>query len=142
MNMTSDMDNNGLGSRLKKVRKKLGLTQNQLGNHVGVSGASISEIEAGKYKPCHDFFFRIVKEFNVSLYYLMFDEGEMFLNMGETIKFTYENGSANTEEFEKFFDDFNRSPLLQHLILEHYYFIIHNKKEPLEMELKASEEKD
>ncbi len=71
------------GKRIKQVLKHLKLTQKESAARLGISIASLSEIENDKYKPGHDFFYNMVKEFKVNLYYLYFGKGDMFIGIKE-----------------------------------------------------------
>jgi transcriptional regulator with XRE-family HTH domain len=69
-----------LKSRLKAIRHALDLSQKEFAGHIKISAPSYSEIETGKYKPKFDVIQKIGKAFNVNLYYLVYGEGEMFID--------------------------------------------------------------
>ena len=56
--------------KLKKLRKKKGISQKVLGNKLGVGQTSIANYEADKRKPSLEIFISIADIFNVSLDYL------------------------------------------------------------------------
>ncbi len=94
------------GERLKAIRNSLKLTQEKMAPVVGISATYFSEIEKDKAKPCHDFFFNIIKNYNVNPYYLFFGEEEMFGGMesevvmdGKKIK----TGDKNIDTFLYYF---------------------------------------
>ena len=60
-----------IGNRVKKARIKLGMTQTELGNKIGVSKVSISGYEDGTKKPKMKTFLLLVKVLNVSADYLL-----------------------------------------------------------------------
>lgn len=61
------MKNNYLGLNLKKLRNDNKLSQNKLGEVLGVSGAYIQQLEKGvKNNPSIDLIYKISKYFNVS----------------------------------------------------------------------------
>lgn len=61
------MKNNYLGLNLKKLRKDNKLSQNKLGEILGVSGAYIQQLEKGvKSNPSIDLIYKISNYFNVS----------------------------------------------------------------------------
>lgn len=54
-------------NRIKELRLKDGLTQEQLSKKVGVSRQSIIAIETGKYNPSLELAFKIAKQFNCKI---------------------------------------------------------------------------
>lgn len=54
-------------NRMKELRERDGITQEQLSKKVGVSRQSIVAIETGKYNPSLELAFKIAKEFQCSI---------------------------------------------------------------------------
>ena len=54
-------------NRMKELRERDGLTQEQLSKKVGISRQSIVAIETGKYNPSLELAFKIAKEFQCSI---------------------------------------------------------------------------
>jgi transcriptional regulator with XRE-family HTH domain len=73
------------GERVRAIRKSLKIKQEDFAPGLKISTTHLTEIEKGKTKPCHDFFYNIVKNYNVNPYYLLFGEGEMFCGVNEEI---------------------------------------------------------
>jgi transcriptional regulator with XRE-family HTH domain len=67
-----------IGRRLKLVRKSLGLRQKEFAQKVNISVTTLSDMETGKSRAGFDFLYNIVKIFNFNLYYIFFEEGDMF----------------------------------------------------------------
>jgi transcriptional regulator with XRE-family HTH domain len=65
-------------SRIKQIRKALGLNQKDLAKSIDLPKTSVSEYESGITKPTFYFFFNISKIHNVNLRYLLHGEGRMF----------------------------------------------------------------
>ncbi len=61
--------------RIKELRKKHGLTQQKLGELVGVNKASISQWEQGEYAPSGDNLVALAKAFGVSAHWLATGKG-------------------------------------------------------------------
>ncbi len=59
------------GERLRKLRKSKGLTQEQLGNILGVKKASISSYEKEERTPTIEHLISMIQFFNVSSDYLL-----------------------------------------------------------------------
>lgn len=59
------------GEMLKKLRKGSGLTQKELGGHLGLSKAVVSKYENGMGYPAFDILIRIADYFGVTTDYLL-----------------------------------------------------------------------
>ena len=73
-----------LGNRIKKLRKELDLTQQELGKRIGIKPNSISLIESGNRNASEQVILSICREFNVSESWLRTGEGEMFSKRSES----------------------------------------------------------
>ena len=65
---------------LKQFRKALGLSQEEVGRRVGVTGVAISRIESGDRALTDRMALALCKEFNVDYGWLTTGQGEMFVN--------------------------------------------------------------
>lgn len=65
---------NLFGRRIRELRKKVGLTQEELSCKVDVDSKSISRIETGKFLPSLDLLYRLSKVFNVEYYEMLMFE--------------------------------------------------------------------
>ena len=63
-----------LKNNLKEVRQKNGLTQEELGNYVGVSRQTIISIERYRYKPTLELAMKIAAKRNTKIEKLFFFE--------------------------------------------------------------------
>lgn len=70
-----------LGNRIKKLRKELDLTQQELGKRIGIKPNSISLIESGNRNASEQVILSICREFNVSEVWLRTGEGQMFVEL-------------------------------------------------------------
>lgn len=66
-----------LGERIKKVRKELDLTQQGLGERIGIKQNSVALIESGKRNISDQAILSICREFGVNEEWLRTGEGEM-----------------------------------------------------------------
>jgi len=55
-----------LGQRIKELRKRKNLTQEQVAEYIGIDPASLSNIENGKYYPTSENLEKILAIFNIS----------------------------------------------------------------------------
>lgn len=69
-----------MGDRIKQIRKKLTLTQKALGQKLGISAATLSEIENNRHRLGHEYIAKLARQFNVNLYYLFLGNGPLFGN--------------------------------------------------------------
>ena len=65
-------------SRFKEIRKKLGYTQNEFGERIGITGSTISDIERGKLSLTERNISLICEKLGVNENWLRNGEGEMF----------------------------------------------------------------
>lgn len=66
-------------SRIKAVRKAVGLTQSEFGERLGVKGNTVTGYETGLRAPSDAILLSICREFNVNEDWLRTGEGAMFL---------------------------------------------------------------
>ena len=66
-------------SRIKAVRKAVGLTQSEFGERLGVKGNTVTGYETGLRAPSDAILLSICREFNVNEDWLRTGEGPMFL---------------------------------------------------------------
>ena len=121
-------DGETFGYRLRQIRQHLNLKQKEFAAGLGISSPALSEIENGKYKPGHDFLYHIVKSYKVNLYYLLFGEGEMFLEP-LSIGGGFSRYSGSNPEMKRFIWYFERSPIVQHFILGQFRRYINDERE-------------
>ncbi len=67
-----------IGERIKKLRKKLDLTQQKFGERIGIKGNTVAQYELGRNEPVDAVFSLICREFDVREEWLRTGEGEMF----------------------------------------------------------------
>ena len=75
----------GIGKRLKEVRKALKLTQSEITVPAGLSKSYLSELELGKSKSCSMLYQYLADEHNVNVNYILTGRGKMFIREENTI---------------------------------------------------------
>lgn len=65
--------------RLKEIRNAKNLSQAKFGEIIGLSQTKIRDIEIGRQRVTPEIAKKVEEIFNVSLRWLLFEEGEMFL---------------------------------------------------------------
>ena len=73
------------GERIKQIRKSLDLTLEKFGEKLGVGKGAISTLENGKRNLTDQMAKAICREYNVNYDYLIYEEGEMFSDLPQTI---------------------------------------------------------
>jgi transcriptional regulator with XRE-family HTH domain len=128
------------GQRLKGIRKSLKLTQADFADKMNMSVTNLSDIENGKTHPCHDFFYRVLKEFNINLNYCLSGEGSMFLDMeagssvpagDETDKNRYYYDVDN-EDVHEFLDYFFSSNIVRYQIMSAFTRLLNEEEDAIE----------
>ena len=70
-----------MNTRIKDLRKHLGLTQSEFGEKIGLKGNTITNYENNLRTPSDAVIYSICREFNVSERWLRTGEGQMFLEL-------------------------------------------------------------
>lgn len=69
---------NNIGLRIKTVRTKSGISQEQLAGYLGISAATLSRYESMQHIPKLSILISIARVFNVSLDYLITGKEDCF----------------------------------------------------------------
>lgn len=85
-----------VGIRIAKLRIERGMSQEELGEILGVSPKHISNVERGEYGLSLEGYLKVSKVFSVSLDYLITGALEMPLN--DCVRELVEEGSAEEQE--------------------------------------------
>jgi transcriptional regulator with XRE-family HTH domain len=128
-----------VGFRIKQIRKALNLKGKDFAPRIKISGPSLSEMEKGKYYPNFEFMVNIAREFNVNLYYLIFGEGEMFIDPEKGTDFSILEDLVNSSgSIRKFLYYFERSEILRFFILSQFKHKLMLDKEMMDKEIAES----
>lgn len=66
------------GGRVRSVREKMRLKQNEFAAGLDLSEGYICQIEKGRANPTYEFFYKLALKYNVSMDYLFYGKGELF----------------------------------------------------------------
>jgi DNA-binding XRE family transcriptional regulator len=133
---------NTVAYRVIKIRNTLNIKGKDLASRIKISQPCLSEIEKGKYYPNFEFMFNIAREFNVNLYYLVFGEGEMFIEPGKHTDYgILEELLSSSSSIRKFLYYFERSEIVRFFILSEFKQKLMLEKDIIEKEI-AEFEKD
>ena len=89
-----------MNTRMRELRKSLKLTQQEFGNKIGLSKASIGNIENGIINLTDRNVSLICSTYNVNENWLRNGEGEMFNSMSEDEEFAYMIGALLVDDQE------------------------------------------
>ena len=70
-----------MNERIKKLRKILGLTQQEFANRIGIKRNTVATYESGRNEPIDAVIALICREFNVNEQWLRTGEGEIFVQL-------------------------------------------------------------
>ena len=70
---------NMYGKKLKKIRKQIAPTQEEMASILGISGRTYAAYERDENNPPYSMLVTLCKQFNVNLNWLIADIGEMFI---------------------------------------------------------------
>ena len=90
-----------INTRIKKLRKEKGLTQNELGNILGLTDKAISKWESGDGNPDISLLPKIAKLFNVTIDYLLTGNIEKNITFENPIEYVLKNDDINLMNKEK-----------------------------------------
>jgi DNA-binding XRE family transcriptional regulator len=135
-------DQKTIAELVKCVRNTLKLTQKELSQKIDVPITYICEVEQGKYKPNCDFLENISRVLNVNLYWLLFGQGGMFLDPATLVIDQSDNYYAKTEDIRNFLWYYQRSAIVRHSTMAHFYTLLIQQKQNIEKEIKEYEDKN
>lgn len=127
-----------IGDRLQAIRKRLGFLQKDFARELGISGASLSEIEAGNAKPRFEVYYNLTGKFNVNIQYLLYGRGETFVAgdvdtaAGERVK-RFDEYRRFLESFLKYFRE---SLLVRYTMMSHFTTFLLEKESLIEKNIK------
>lgn len=104
-----------MDERLKRLRKTLGITQQEFADKIGIKRNTIATYESGRNEPIDAVIALICREFNVNEKWLRSGEGEMFLDLSE-------------DEFVKAAATLSNDSFVRSLIIEYWKLDDDSKK--------------
>jgi DNA-binding XRE family transcriptional regulator len=133
-------EKNTIAGRVKSIRETLRLTQKELSQKIDVSITYICDVENAKYKPNCDFLENISCVFNVNLYWLLYGQGEMFLDPAILLGGQSGKYYIKTEEVRNFLWYYQRSAIVQYSTMAHFYTLLIQQKQNIEKEIREYED--
>lgn len=91
-----------MNERLKKLRRELGLTQQEFADKIGVKRNSLANYETGRNTPIDAIIVSICREFNVNEDWLRTGKGDMFIKLSYSDEIAQFVGDLMFEEDDSF----------------------------------------
>jgi len=129
---------NDIGKRLRILRKHLHYNQGQMGALLDIGGAGLSSIERGKISPTVYILYLLREKFNVSLYWLLYNEGEMIYT--ETEQYSELKGLCPlNEELKELCFAMENISMVKHAVLSFFFEYKGKNQELIDQSLQVSE---
>ncbi|MDQ1349873.1 MAG: repressor LexA [Acidobacteriota bacterium] len=129
-----------IGLRMQTIRKRLGFKQQNFAGELGISPASLSEIEAGRSKPMFDTIFNLTKKFRVNVYYLLHGQGEMFFENEIEASIGTGNYGDYREWLRKFLYYFRESEMVRYSMMSYFKKYLLENERIIEKEINLNQQ--
>jgi len=127
-----------IGQRLQNIRKAIDINQKDFALEMEISGASLSEIEAGGSKPRIEIYYNLTRKYNVNIDYLLHGRGEMFRGPGQSGADGIDKEDEFREFLETFLDYFEKSRLVRYAVMTHFTTFLEEKETLIEKNIKKN----
>ena len=107
-----------IGRRLIQLRSRLGYKQQQMAVQLRMAPISLNRIERGKFFPSAITLNEIAVKFNVSLDWLFYGKGDMFMGKGEAEK--KKSGDIFERDVEEMVYLMRHIPLVRYAMMDHF----------------------
>ncbi|MCP4153961.1 MAG: helix-turn-helix transcriptional regulator [bacterium] len=137
-------DRNLKGTRIKQIRKHLGLNQKVFAKKLAITNSYLSEIESGKKKPGVEVLNKLVEKFQINVSFIFTGVGNFFLKPEENKnplfsidKANYKNkcSSEELEILKEMFWYIENISVVRFAMVEYFKFYLYNKKGMIEEEV-------
>jgi transcriptional regulator with XRE-family HTH domain len=129
-----------IGQRMRKIRKSLGYTQEQMVSYFETGRANYSRIEKGEIFPGPVVLTSLKKNFNISMDWLISGIGDMFLQDPD-VKKKKRNFGKNTPEVQELLHCMAGVPMFKHAVLSYFMEYRLKNQEHIDKILSQVEEK-
>jgi len=131
-----------IGERIQLIRKKLNFLQKDFAKSLDISNASLSEMESGNAKPRFRLIFNLTKKHNVNLHYLLYGEGEIFLEKEVSSSKDFKINTEHQTFFKEFLFYFNSSHLVRTAMMNYFRAYILEKEKLIEKDMQKAQQED
>ncbi len=125
-----------IGQRMRKIRKALGLTQEKIVEHFSIGRANYSRIEKGEVHPGALILSVMRSKFNVSLDWLISNNGTMFLrNKEQQEQDIILNFGASQAEIREMLQYMEKSSMVKHALLSYFFEYMQKNKDIIKSDM-------
>ncbi len=130
-----------IGERMRILRKHLKLNQGEMASFLEIGRADLSSTERGRIYPTVFVLYLLKQKFNISLNWLLFNDGEMYYTAPVRRR---ENSGLNplNEEMRDLLFHIEKIPLIRHAVLSFFFEYKARNQELIDEVLAASLEQD
>ena len=112
---------NEIGLRLKDIRQKLKMTQQQLGDKLGINGSAVGKYENGISFPTGKMLDLLASQYNVSMDYLLCGRGTLFYDDEDTPDWSRSgNMVEGDKELEELFSLVTSMSWVRHAVVGYF----------------------
>jgi transcriptional regulator with XRE-family HTH domain len=133
-----------LGQRIKEIRLRLGnISQREFAREIGLSHSYMSGVEKGRNSPGFSFYYNISTKFKVSLYYLFFGRGDIFLEKEGNIPEIHLETTfgADSEDIKEMLWYMEHSKLVRHSILSVFTKFLYENQDNIAKDIQRTKQK-
>jgi len=126
----SGQNTQGIGGRLRTVRKHLNYTRQQMARVLGVHQSGYYKNEAGETYPRPETLLKLQRDYGISMDWLLSNKGPMFYKEKAREKEKTSGLEERVPEVRELVDHMDRDPQLKHEILAFFFKYRNKKKSP------------
>ncbi len=127
---------NEVGSRLKEIRQKLKMTQQQLGEKLGINGSAVAKYENGISFPTGKMLNLLASQYNVSMDYLVCGRGTLFYEERVIPESSLSKDiMSGDKELEELFSLVSSMSWVRHAVLGYFHRFKLENRDLIEKEL-------
>ena len=101
------LDKAGIPSRVKAVRQKLNMTQDEFAKMIGCSKSQLTSVEVGRVNPSNQWITKLANSANVSINWLLSGKGDLFTEE-----------KLNEDNMDYIFQFISENPKFRHIVSE------------------------
>ena len=135
-----------IGLRIQEIRRRLNYNQKEFAVNLGISNASLSEMEAGNARPRFELIYNIIKLHHVNIHYLLYGEGDMFQAESWESELAGSDGFTMTSEYRAFFKElfeyFKKSQIVRTAVMNHFRTYLLDNDQRIEKDIRKTTEKN
>jgi transcriptional regulator with XRE-family HTH domain len=134
-----------IGLRIQEIRRRLNYNQKEFAVSLGISNASLSEMEAGNARPRFELIYNIIKLHHVNIHYLIYGEGDMFQAESWEIELSGSESFTMTSEYRAFFKElfeyFKNSQVVRTAVMNHFRTYLLDNDQRIEKDIRQTKKK-